>query len=346
MKKIILEEIKYKQNRTPLWFMRQAGRYMEEYKRIRQAHNSFIQLCLDSELMKEITLQPIKRFDIDAAIIFSDILIVPYAMGLNIEFIGGYGPLFLDKKLEDRLRIALSDNTLLPTYNKVFEGIKKVLHDLTLYHPDKTLIGFAGSPFTVACYLIEGKSSKDFNNVKKFYFNEKKKFQRVFERILEATIFYLKGQIDQGVEIVQLFDSWSGILGEDEFEELVIKPNKFIVEQLKTYKNSIILSAFPRGAGVKYKAFTEKVGADIIGIDHTIPLTWARDNLQSVATVQGNLDNVLVSSDNQFLRTRVLKILDILSKNRFIFNLGHGVLPDTKIKNIKEIIDIVKDYER
>ena len=346
MRKLIVEEVKSKQKITPIWFMRQAGRYLKEYRELRNTSTSFIELCLNSDLMKEITLQPVRKFNVDAAIIFSDILIVPYAMGLNVEFVSGHGPLFSERILENRLSILMSHRSLSPTYSKVFAGIKKVLHELILCYPGKTLIGFAGSPFTVLCYLIEGAYSKDFINVKKLYFNDKKKFQRILHHVLAATLVYLKGQIDAGVDLIKLFDSWAGILSEDEFEELVIQPNKFIVEELKAYKASIIVSAFPRGAGVKYRSFIEKVGADIIGIDHTVPLTWARDHLQSVATVQGNLDNVLVSSDTTFLRSRVLKVLRILSKGKFIFNLGHGVLPDTKITNIKEIIDIVKNYER
>ena len=269
MKKLIIEEVRNKQPRSiPIWFMRQAGRYLKEYRDEKEKHESFLSMCLNSDSMKEITLQPLRRFNLDAAIIFSDILIVPFAMGLELNFIKGEGPVFLEnyEKRMEKLQKGIDTSSI---YKKVYEGIEKVRKEIEIKHQEKAIIGFAGSPFTVACYVIEGRGSRDFNEVRKLYFNEKDKFIKVIELITKETKKYIKGQIDQGVEIVKLFDSWAGILAEEEFEELVIKPTQNIIEELRDYKKDIIINTFPRGAGVKYEDFVKKVKTDIIAIDHT-----------------------------------------------------------------------------
>ena len=347
MKKILIEEIKNSpQKYIPVWFMRQAGRYLQEYRNEKKKHKSFLEMCLNSDSMREITIQPLKRFNLDAAIIFSDILIVPYAMGLNLEFVKEVGPVFLEKSMSERIsKIEEMKNTT-SVYNKVYEGIRKVKEEMDNEYKDKAIIGFAGSPFTVACYAIQGKGSRDFNEVKKFYFNNKVKFLNVIDIIKKETIKYLKGQIDKGVEIIKLFDSWAGILAEEEFNELVIKVTEDIVNELRNYKKEVIINTFPRGAGVKYKDFVEIVKPEIIAIDHTVPKEWARDNLQGNSVIQGNIDNVIISSEVDDLKDRVNKILDIFSKGKYIFNLGHGVLPETKTKRIEQIIKIVKSYDR
>ncbi|MBY0580541.1 MAG: uroporphyrinogen decarboxylase, partial [Rickettsiales bacterium] len=276
MKKLIIEEVRNKQPRSiPIWFMRQAGRYLKEYRDEKEKHESFLSMCLNSDSMKEITLQPLRRFNLDAAIIFSDILIVPFAMGLELNFIKGEGPVFLEnyEKRMEKLQKGIDTSSI---YKKVYEGIEKVRKEIEIKHQEKAIIGFAGSPFTVACYVIEGRGSRDFNEVRKLYFNEKDKFIKVIELITKETKKYLKGQIDQGVEIVKLFDSWAGILAEEEFEELVIKPTQNIIEELRDYKKDIIINTFPRGAGVKYEDFVKKVKTDIIAIDHTVPIEWAK----------------------------------------------------------------------
>lgn len=346
MKKIFIEEVKNKQpSSIPIWFMRQAGRYLKEYRLEKEKHDSFLSMCLNSDSMKEITIQPLRRFDIDAAIIFSDILIVPYAMGLKLEFIKGEGPVFLETQ-DNRIAKLQEETDTSIVYKKVYEGIGKVCKEIENKYYDKAIIGFAGSPFTVACYIIQGRGSKDFEEVRKLYFNKKEKFLETIEVIKKETIKYLKGQIDKGVEVIKLFDSWAGILAEEEFEELVIKPTLNIVQELKDYKNDIIISSFPRGAGVKYERFIEKVKPDIITIDHTLPIEWAKEKLQKNTTIQGNLDNVILTTQYPYIKRRVIKILDTFSKGRFIFNLGHGMLPDSKIEKIEELISTIKSYER
>ena len=347
MKKILIEEVTNTlQKSIPIWFMRQAGRYLEEYRNEKKRHNSFLDMCLNSNSMKEITIQPLKRFNLDAAIIFSDILIVPYAMGLNVEFIKEVGPVFSEKNIDKRVSKLEEINSNTNIYSKVYEGISKVKEEIDNNYRDKTIIGFAGAPFTIACYVIQGKGSRDFNEVKKFYFNNKIRFLNVINIIKRETINYLKGQIDQGVEVIKLFDSWAGILAEEDFNELVIEVTEDIVNELRNYKKDIIINAFPKGAGVKYKSFIDRVRPEIIAIDHTVPKIWARDNLQKESVIQGNLDNVILCSKTEDLKNKVIKILDTFSKGRFIFNLGHGILPETKIEKIEELIKIVKSYVR
>ena len=346
MKKLIIEEVRNKQPRSiPIWFMRQAGRYLKEYREEKEKHESFLSMCLNSDSMKEITLQPLRRFNLDAAIIFSDILIVPFAMGLELNFIKGEGPVFLEnyEKRMEKIQKGIDTSSI---YKKVYEGIEKVRKEIEIKHQEKAIIGFAGSPFTVACYVIQGRGSRDFNEVRKLYFNEKDKFIKVIELITKETKKYLKGQIDQGVEIVKLFDSWAGILAEEEFEELVIKPTQNIIEELRDYKKDIIINTFPRGAGVKYEDFVKKVKTDIIAIDHTVPIEWAKEKLQKSATIQGNLDNVIMTTSSPDMKKKVIKILDTFSKGRFIFNMGHGMLPESRVEKVEELISIVKEYER
>lgn len=346
MKKLFIEEVHNKQPLSiPVWFMRQAGRYLPEYREEKEKHDSFLSMCLNSDSMKEITVQPLRRFNIDAAIIFSDILIVPYAMGLKLEFIKGEGPVFLESQEKRIYKLQKGIDTS-SIYKKVYEGIEKVSKEIESNYPDKAIIGFAGSPFTVACYVIQGRGSRDFSDVRKLYFNEKEKFLQVMEGIKKETIKYLKGQIKKGVEVIKLFDSWAGILAEEEFEELVIKPTQNIVEELKDYKKDIIINTFPRGAGVKYENFIKKVKTDIIAIDHTIPIEWAKEKLQKIATIQGNLDNVIITTQSSDMRRKVIKILDTFSKGRFIFNMGHGMQPESKIEKVEELIRIIKEYER
>ncbi|WP_236870092.1 uroporphyrinogen decarboxylase [Candidatus Bandiella numerosa] len=346
MKKLLIEEVRNKQpNSIPIWFMRQAGRYLKEYREEKEKHECFLSMCLNSDLMKEITLQPLRRFNLDAAIIFSDILIVPFAMGLELNFIKGEGPVFLEnyEKRIEKLQKGIDTSSI---YKKVYEGIEKVRKEIEIKHQEKAIIGFAGSPFTVACYVIQGRGSRDFNEVRKLYFNEREKFIKIIELITEETKKYLKGQIDQGVEVVKLFDSWAGILAEEEFEELVIRPTRNIVEELRDYKKDIIINTFPRGAGVKYEDFVKKVETDIIAIDHTVPIEWAKEKLQKSATIQGNLDNVILTTQSFDLKRKVIKILDTFSKGRFIFNMGHGMLPESRVEEVEKLISVVKEYER
>ncbi|MBY0580196.1 MAG: uroporphyrinogen decarboxylase, partial [Rickettsiales bacterium] len=332
MKKLLIEEVRNKKpNSIPIWFMRQAGRYLKEYREEKEKHESFLSMCLNSDSMKEITLQPLRRFNLDAAIIFSDILIVPFAMGLELNFIKGEGPVFLEnyEKRMEKIQKGIDTSSI---YKKVYEGIEKVRKEIEIKHKDKAIIGFAGSPFTVACYVIQGRGSRDFNEVRKLYFNEREKFIKIIELITEETKRYLKGQIDRGVEVVKLFDSWAGILAEEEFEELVIRPTQNIVEELRDYKKDIIINTFPKGVGVKYEDFVKKVKTDIIAIDHTVPIEWAKEKLQKSATIQGNLDNVIMTTSSPDMKKKVIKILNTFSKGRFIFNMGHGMLPESRVE--------------
>ncbi len=346
--KIIINEI-YGNNikgQIPIWFMRQAGRYLPEYRELKNKHPSFIDMCLTPSSVKEITLQPLKRFNFDAAILFSDILIIPYSMGLALEFKTNIGPVFNETSQEKRVNTIIEGNINRKNIDLVLDGVKRIKSNLEENYNDKSLIGFCGSPFTVACYVINGMGSKDYNDVRKYYFDNKNKFLTLIDRITSLSIDYLKKQIDSGAEIIKIFDSWAGVLAEEEYEKLVIKPNKIIIQEIKNYNKNIPIIAFPKGSGVKYNNFIEKTDVDVIAIDHTVPKLWARDNLQKKCAIQGNLDNVVLTSEVCDIKNKVLDILNVFSKGRFIFNLGHGVLQNSIIEKVYEVVKIVKNYER
>ena len=343
LKKELSENVSNKA--VPIWFMRQAGRYMKEYMHIRQK-NSFLDMCLDSEIIRKITLQPIHKFDLDAAIIFSDILILPFALGLELEFKKDVGPVFIKDDVEKRVNTILSRKLNSTITNFIFEGIRKVKKDLSLSYAGKSLIGFAGSPFTVACYIISGKGSKNFDNVRKYLYENKEKFQKLIDALTDETIIYLRGQAENGADILKLFDSWAGILAEEEFKKYVVEPNKRIIREIKAWKKNTSFICFPRGIGEKYKYFVENVATDVISIDHTISNIWARDNLQKKVVVQGNLDNAILTARGADIKKEVNKILSIFSSGKFVFNLRHGILPNTPICNIEEVIKTVRNYDR
>ena len=339
---MIEEKLTKGSKKIPIWFMRQAGRYMEEYRNIRNKEKSFLDLCLKPDLMTEITLQPINKFDFDAAIIFSDILILPYSLGLDLEFIEKVGPVFKETSLDKRLnKLGRKKEGIL---EKVYEGIKIIKEELK--GSNKSLIGFAGSPYTVSCYIIEGRGKTDFHNVRKYFYENREGFKKLIEYITEETIEHLKKQIDSGVDTVKLFDSWAGNLSDSDFHEYVIKPNKKIAEEIRNYKKDITIIAFPKGAGEKNKDFIENVDIDVLAIDHTVNKKWASENLQNKVAIQGNLDNAILTAENPDIKGEVLKVLKEFGKGKFIFNLGHGILPESKIKNVQEVINIVRSYDR
>ena len=339
MNKKILEALSGKVfDAPPIWLMRQAGRYLPEYKQIRKNAGSFLDMCYNPELAAEVTLQPIRRFGFDAAIIFSDILVVPHALGVGLSFEEGTGPVL--EKIDSREKIEnLKRENIESKLKPVFEAIKIVRKSL----PEETaLIGFAGAPWTVATYMIEGRGSKDFSGVKKFAFSNSEDFNTLISLLTDVTIDYLIMQIEAGAEIIKIFDSWAGVLAENEFDNWVIKPIKKIIEQLKKKYPQVPVIAFPKGAGISYEKFIRETNPDAIAVDYTVPVKWIKDNLQKKKTVQGNLDPSILVGDKKRLVEEIKKIKEELCGGPFIFNLGHGILPYTPIENVEILIKTVR----
>jgi uroporphyrinogen decarboxylase len=312
-------------SRPPWWLMRQAGRYLPEYREMRAKAADFITLCLSPALAAEVTLQPVRRYGMDAAILFSDILLVPYALGQRVGFREGEGPLLdaiSDLALLDRLDVTGIPERLAP----VFETVSRVTPALP---SEVALIGFAGAPWTVATYMVEGGTSHDFRLVKGWAYRDRLGFDRLIEMLVEATALFLGGQIEAGVEVVQLFDSWAGVLPEAGFERWVIEPTRQIVKALKRRFPNHPVIGFPRGAGVLYERYVTETGVDAVSCDTAVPLQYMRERLQPLAAVQGNLDPLMLLAGEGALETAVEELRRGLDKGPYIFNLGHGVLPET-----------------
>ncbi len=325
--------IKKNTSYTPIWFMRQAGRYLPEFREIRKNNQDFIKLCLNPELVNEITLQPLKRFDLDAAIIFSDILMIPYGLGQKVEFKKGIGPILNEINLD---KIANTDpinfvQKLLPVY----KGIEKVKRNLK----EKNLIGFVGAPWTLLLYMINKGSPKnnfDFNII-----NKDKFLNNRLLKILEDFIcLHIDKQIEAGANIIQIFDSWAGLLPKKELPNYCYIPILKIVEHVKTKKIPVI--CFPKGIGESYVDFCSIVKPDCISIDYDIDPKWIKEKLKDLP-IQGGLDPKILLTDEENIKKNTNKYLNIFKDYPYIFNLGHGVLPEIKPETIKYIIELVRN---
>lgn len=321
----------------PVWMMRQAGRYLPEYRRLREKKGSFLNLVYDPDAAAEITLQPLQRFpELDAAILFADILIVPFAIGQNLSFIAGEGPRLTPPLTNSALdQLASVPARLEPIYDTV----RKVKAGL---NPAKALIGFAGSPWTVATYMIAGQGSRDQAEARGLAYRDPGAFRTIVNRIEEISLDYLSGQIAAGAEAVQLFDSWSGSLAPAQFEEWVIAPTARIVAGLKARHPGIPVIGFPKGAGGKLLAYARETGISALGLDETVDPVWAAKHLPRHLPLQGNLDPLALFAGGEALRTAVRSILDAFAERAHIFNLGHGILPDTPIAHVEELLSLVK----
>jgi len=324
----------------PIWMMRQAGRYLPEYRMLREEKGSFLNLVYDPQAATEITLQPLKRFpQLDAAILFSDILIVPFAIGQNLAFVTGEGP-----RLTPPLAGAkLDDLTPYPArFEPIYETVRKVKAAL---NPSKTLIGFAGSPWTVATYMVAGQGSREQAEARRLAYADPVAFAEVIGRIEEETLEYLSGQIEAGVEAVQLFDSWAGSLSLSQFEQWVIAPTARLVAGLKQRYPRVPVIGFPKGAGGKLKAYARETGVSALGLDETVDPNWAAKELPSRLPVQGNLDPLALVTGGQALQGSIDRILDAFGDRPHIFNLGHGILQDTPVAHVEQLLAIVKGEE-
>ena len=321
----------------PMWMMRQAGRYLPEYRALREQKGGFLDLVYDSDAAAEITLQPLARFpELDAAILFSDILIVPFAIGQNLSFVAGEGP----RLTPPLISAALDELTEYPArLDPIYETVRKVREQLD---PGKALIGFAGSPWTVATYMVAGQGSREQAEARRLAYRDSGQFGAIVERIEAVTLDYLSKQVEAGAEALQLFDSWAGSLAPAEFERWVIAPTARLVAQLKARHPDVPVIGFPKGAGGKLAAYARETKVAAIGIDETVDPAWADKALPKTMPVQGNLDPLALFAGGEALQSAVTRILDAFAERPHIFNLGHGILQDTPIAHVEQLVTLVK----
>ncbi|USR01981.1 uroporphyrinogen decarboxylase [Sphingomonas aerolata] len=316
--------------------MRQAGRYLPEYRALRAEKGGFLALATDPEAAAEVTLQPIRRFGFDGSILFSDILMIPWALGQDLSFGVGEGP---------RLEPALVDHALdrlqsVPErLEPVYETVARVAEALP---PETTFLGFAGSPWTVATYMVAGKGSKDQGETRRFAYRDPAAFGAIIDAIADNTVEYLVRQIEAGVDAVQLFDSWSGSLSPAQFERWVIAPTARIIDELHARCPGVPVIGFPKGAGGKLPAYARETGADAIGLDETVDPVWAHASLPADLPVQGNLDPLALIAGGADLDAAIDRILGAFGDRPHVFNLGHGILPDTPIAHVEQLIARVR----
>lgn len=325
-------------NVPPVWLMRQAGRYLPEYRALRTEKGGFLELVYDSEAAAEITLQPLRRFGFDGAILFSDILIVPYAMGQDLWFEAGEGPRLAPPLAEAELESLTARPDRL---DAVYETVRLVRADLPA---GVTFLGFAGSPWTIATYMVAGQGSKDQGPARRMAYAQPERFAALIERIVDVTVDYLCGQIVAGVDAVQLFDSWAGSLSPAQFERWVIAPNAEIVRRVKARHPDVPVIGFPKGAGGKLAAYATGTGVDAIGLDETVDPVWANAVLPQGLPVQGNLDPLALIAGGAALEEGARAILRAFAGRPHIFNLGHGILPETPIENVESLLRIVREH--
>ncbi len=320
----------------PVWLMRQAGRYLPEYRALRAEKGGFLALATDPEAAAEVTVQPIRRFGFDGAILFSDILMVPAALGQTLTFGVGEGPA-LSPPLVDH---ALETLTANPGFlDPVYETVRRVAAALPA---ETTFLGFAGSPWTVATYMVAGRGSRDQSETRRFAYADPVRFAAIVDAIVESTVAYLSAQIEAGVEAVQLFDSWAGSLAPAQFERWVIAPNAAIVSALHARYPHVPVIGFPKGAGGKLPAYARETGVDAVGVDETVDPHWAATHLPADMPVQGNLDPLALIAGRETLESAVSNVLEAFADRPHIFNLGHGILQDTPIAHVERLLALVR----
>lgn len=297
-------------------------------------------MAFDSKAACEITMQPLRRFGMDGAILFSDILTIPYGLGQKVEFLPGIGPNLEPITSANSLSFDGFDEKLDPVY----KAVSLIKAQLAAEGFDETaLIGFAGAPWTVATYMIEGRGSKDYLTVKSFAYKNPAAFEAILDKLVEATARYLIAQIKAGAELVKIFDSWAGVLGQDEFNAFVIQPTKAIVAKVKAVYPDVPIIGFPRGAGFYYGDYIRETGIDGCAVDSMVPLSYAKE-LQEIVPIQGVLDPAFLLAGGEILEEKLRSILDVLAGQRFIFNLGHGINKETPISHVDDLVRIVKEY--
>jgi uroporphyrinogen decarboxylase len=322
----------------PVWLMRQAGRYLPEYREVRGQAGGFLDLCMNSPLAAEVTLQPIRRYGFDAAILFSDILVLPWALGQGLKFAEGEGPVL--PPLKSRAELAgLSLERALAGTAPVLETVRLLRAGL----PEETaLIGFAGGPFTVACYMLDGKGGGEFPRTRMLAYEDRALVEGVLELLVEGTVAYLQGQIDAGADTVMLFESWAGILPARQFRDFVIAPNKQIVDRLKAKTPGLKVIGFPRLGGLLVGEYVRETGVDAVGLDTVTDPAAAIANCPAGTVFQGNLDPLLLKMGGKALTDGIRAVLDGFRGQRHIFNLGHGITPDVPPANVAQLMDVIR----
>lgn len=323
----------------PVWIMRQAGRYLPEYRASRATAGGFLDLCYNPDFATEVTLQPIRRFGFDAAILFADILLLPQALGMKLWFETGEGP-----RLEPVTNLAEIQN-LRPVEDihevlaPIYETVKRLSAELPA---ETTLIGFAGAPWTVATYMIAGRGTPDQGPARRLMYQDPAAFQMLIDLLTEATIEYLARQVEAGAEVVKLFDSWAGALGGSSLMQYALKPAVKIATELKRRYPALKFIGFPRGVGGGYEIFADTGVFDGLALDTSVPAEWARDNLQNKVAVQGNLDPMLMVTGGEALISETKRLVDILGGGPYIFNLGHGITPEGKPENVEKMLNVIR----
>ncbi len=326
--------------RPPFWLMRQAGRYLPEYRELRKQSKNFLDFCYNPDLAVEATLQPLRRYNMDATILFSDILVLPDALGQKVEFREGEGPMLepirsiaeIDNLSADRI-----EDHLAPVFETIARLAKKI--------PEQTaLIGFAGAPWTIAVYMVEGRGGTDCSQIRKWADDAPDEFQELINLLVDTTTANLTRQVESGAEIIQLFDSWAGILNEEQLRRWSIEPTRRIVDRLRESCPGVPVIGFPRNVGPLAEHFVTGTGIDAISLDSDTSLEWIAETLQPKCTVQGNLDNQVLVEGGEALDRETIAILEVLSKGPFIFNLGHGVLPATPPEHVARVAGLVLSW--
>jgi uroporphyrinogen decarboxylase len=328
--------------RTPVWFMRQAGRYLPEYRALREQYRDFWTRCFTPEVAAEITLQPLRRFDLDAAIIFSDILTVPWALGQHVRFEAGEGPK-LSPLTHGNDLVFLKPEGALQRLAPVYAALRLVREQLD---PAKSLIGFAGAPWTVATYMIEGGGSRTFSRAFRWLYEDPASFNTLMELLARITADHLIAQVRAGADTVQIFDTWAGVLPEVPFRDVCIRPTRAIVDAVRAACPGVPIIGFPKGAGAKLATYAQDTGVDAVGLDPMTPLQWARDTLCGTVALQGNLDPLLLVAGGPALDTAVDRILGAFADVPHVFNLGHGIVPETPVAHVAQVLERVRQYRQ
>jgi len=343
MAKLLLETLKGNPgDRVPFWFMRQAGRYLPEYRAVRATAPSFMDFCYNPDKATEVTLQPIRRYGMDGAILFADILVVPDGLGQKVWFEQGFGPK-LEPVANEEAFSKLSLSGFHDKVGNVYETVRRLRSELP---EEVTLLGFAGAPWTVATYMVAGQGSKDHADTRQLGYGNPELFGKILEMLVDSTAEYLCAQIKAGADVVQIFDSWSAALPETMFERWVIEPTRAIVEKVRAKHSETPIIGFPRLAGALLPRYVDETGVDGVSLDTGVPLAWAAEHVQPKVCVQGNLDPHLVVSGGQPMVDEATRILEGLKGGAHIFNLGHGFVPETPPEHVALLSETIKNFSR
>lgn len=327
-----------RQDIPPIWMMRQAGRYLPEYRAIRARAGGFLDLCFNPELAAEVTLQPVRRFGFDAAILFSDILVIPLALGRKLWFVEGEGPR-LEPLSDAAAVLALGSEPDQKALAPIYETVRRVKAEL---QPATTLIGFCGAPWTVATYMVAGRGTPDQAPAKHLAAREPQAFAHLIDCLVEASVEYLRQQLDAGAEVVQIFDTWAGALPPDDFERWCVQPTRTLIAKLRAQRPGTRVIGFPRGAGRNIPRYVEETGVDAVSLESDIDRAFARDEIQSHVPVQGNVDPQILLAGGVALDREVDDVLEHFADGPHIFNLGHGILPQTPIDHVAQMLKRVR----